>query len=142
MKASGNLVFWNDVNEFLNLLKSGEVDIGMYWDGRTWAFHDAGNPTIKYMNPGPGAVISPVIIQKVKNGSPLGWDFINHALSPEPQQCWGNILQYGMSNSKVEYLPKIAPRITKLPEILWPPFGEIAPKSGGWIERWNKEIGG
>ncbi len=141
LRASGNIVFWNDVNEFLNLIKSGEVDIGMYWDGRTWAFHDAGNPTIKYLNPQPGAVISPVIIQKVKNGSELGWEFINHALSAPPQQCWGNILQYGMSNSKVEFLPAVSPRITKLPEILWPPFGQLAPKVSGWVEKWNKELG-
>ncbi len=140
MRASGNLVFWNDVNEFLNLMKSGEIDIGMYWDGRTWAFHDAGNPSIKYENPKPGAVISPVIMQKVKNGSDLGWAFINHALSAPPQQCWGNKLQYGMSNSKVVYQPEVEPRITKLPEILWPPFGQLAPKVGGWIERWNKEV--
>lgn len=142
MKASGNLVFWNDVNEFLNLLKSEEIDIGMYWDGRTWDFHDKGNSEVKYVNPTPGAVISPTLIQKVKNGSDLGWQFIDLALSPEPQACWGNALQYGMSNTKVTYTPKAAPRITKFSEILWPPFEKVPAVVGGWVEKWNKEIGG
>lgn len=140
MRQSGNLVFWNDVNEFLDLIRSGEVDIGMYWDGRTWAFHDEGNPDIRYLNPSPGAVVSPVIIQKVRNGSPLAWDFINHALSAEPQQCWANQLQYGVSNSNVRYAPNVAPRITRLEEILWPPYGSIAQHVSAWVERWNREL--
>lgn len=142
MKASGNLVFWSDVNAPLNLLKSGEIDISMYWDGRTWAYADAGNPDIAYINPKPGAVINPTLIQKVKNGSPLGYQFIDVALQPGPQACFGNLLQYGMSNQKVTFDAKVAPRITKFDEILWPPFEESLPHTAGWIERWNKEIGG
>jgi len=141
MKASGHLIFWNDVNEFLSQIKSGDADLGMYWDGRTWAFHDNGNPDIEYLNPKPGAVIQPNLISKVKNGSPLGWKFIDFVLSPEPQACWGNALQYGMSNTQVKFSPKVAPRITKLPEILWPPFDQLASHQGAWVEQWNKTIG-
>jgi putative spermidine/putrescine transport system substrate-binding protein len=141
MRDSGNLMFWNDVNEFLNQIKQGEVDIGMYWDGRTWAFHDDGNPDILYVNPKPGAVVNPTLVQKVKNGSELAWDFINVLLTPEPQRCFADRLQYGMSNTKVTYSPKIQPRITKLDEILWPPFEQMPPKMATFVEQWNKQIG-
>lgn len=140
MEKSGNLVFWSDVNQFLNMMKSGDIDIGMYWDGRTWAFHDNGNPEVEYINPKPGAVINPTLVQKVKNSPALGWKFINFILSPGPQACWGNKLQYGMSNEKVKYSPKVAPRITKFSEILWPPFAEVPSHLSSWVEQWNKEI--
>ena len=43
MKASGNLISWSSVTDFLNQMQTGEADIGMYWDGRAWAFIDKGN---------------------------------------------------------------------------------------------------
>jgi putative spermidine/putrescine transport system substrate-binding protein len=142
MKDSGNLVFWKDPNEFLNLIKSGEIDLGMYWDGRTWAFVDEGNPDISYYNPKPGSVINPTLIQKTKGSPELAWDFIDVVLSPGPQACFGNIIQYGMSNTKVTYSPKVGPRITKMSEIVWPPFSEVPSRLADWVERWNKQIGG
>jgi putative spermidine/putrescine transport system substrate-binding protein len=141
MRDSGNLVFWNDVNQFLNQLKSGDVDIGMYWDGRAWSFHDDGNPDIGYLNPEPGAPISPTVVQKVKNGSDLAWRFINTMLSPEPQTCFAKILIYGMTNTKTEYPPDLKAKITPFDEVLWPPFEAIGPQTSRWVERWNKEIG-
>ena len=142
LKASGNIVFWKDPNEFLNLIKSGEIDIGMYWDGRTWAFVDEGSPEISYLNPKPGSVINPTLIQKVKGSSDLAWEFINVALAAAPQACFGNMVQYGMSNKNVKYAPKVEPRITKMDEIVWPPFADVPSRLGAWVERWNKEIGG
>jgi putative spermidine/putrescine transport system substrate-binding protein len=142
MKDSGNSVFWKDPNEFLNLIKSGEIDIGMYWDGRTWAFVDDGNPEISYYNPKPGSVLNPTLIQKAKGSSDLAWDFIDVVLSPGPQACFGNMIQYGMSNTKVKYSPKVGPRITEMSEIIWPPFEAVPSRLGDWVERWNKQIGG
>jgi putative spermidine/putrescine transport system substrate-binding protein len=142
MKASGHLVFWNDVNEFLNLMKSGDVDIGMYWDGRTWAFHDDGNDFAQFVNPSPGSVINPVVIQKAKNAPDLAWDYINIALSPGPQGCFANMLQYGVANSKAQYSDKVKPRITDYRGVRWPPFEKLPAYTGKWVEMWNKEIGG
>ena len=141
MKDSGNLVFYSDVNGFLALLKSGDADIGMYYDGRTWAFHDDGNPNIDYYNPKPGSVINPTMLQKVKNGSPLGWQLIDVMLSAGPQACWGNKMQYGMSNMNVRYNEKVAPRVPKLTDILEPPYDELPAHNAAWIEQWNREIG-
>lgn len=140
MKDSGNLRVWNDMNEFLSLMKTGEIDIGMYWEGRTWAFHDAGNPEIMFIRPKPGVVVNSAIIQKVKNGKPIAWDFINEVLSPEGQSCFSEKMQYGVANKKAVVSAQVADRLTKPDEITWPPYAEIAPKVRGWVERWNKEV--
>ena len=142
MRDSGNLVFWNDVNQYLNMMKSGDIDIGMYWDGRAWAFHQDGNPNIAYLNPKPGSPVNPTIISKVKNGSDLAWKYIDIVLSPEPQTCFAKLLVYGVTNTKVVYPPDIAAHISKPDEIIWPEFDAAAPHISSWIEQWNKQLGG
>ncbi|HEY0295664.1 MAG TPA: hypothetical protein VGC69_10070, partial [Bordetella sp.] len=67
--------------------------------------------------------------------------FIDFVLSPEPEACWGNALQYGMSNTQTQFSPKVAPRITKLPEIIWPPFDQLDAHQGAWVEQWHKTVG-
>lgn len=140
MKASGNLRIWNDMNEFLTLIKTGEIDLGMYWEGRTWSFHDTGNPEIQFIRPAPGVVVNNAIIQKVKNGKDLAWDFINIVLSPEGQLCFSSAIQYGTANKKVELQGELSKRLAKVDEIVWPPYDAITPHVRTWVERWNKEI--
>jgi putative spermidine/putrescine transport system substrate-binding protein len=123
-------------------MKSGDVDIGMYWDGRAWAFHQDGNPDIAYLNPKPGAPVNPTIVSKVKNGSDLAWKYLDIMLSPGPQTCFTKLLVYGVTNKKVVYPPDIAPHISKPDEIIWPEFDAAAPHIGAWVEQWNKQIGG
>ena len=36
-KMKANSVFWNGISDPLTLLESGEADISIYVDGRTWA---------------------------------------------------------------------------------------------------------
>lgn len=140
MKASGNMRIWNDMNEFLSLMKTGEIDIGMYWEGRTWAFHDDGNPEVLFIRPKPGVVVNSAVIQKVKNGKELAWEFINEVLSPAGQSCFSEKMQYGVANTKAVIPAHTAERLTKPEEIIWPPYAEISPKVREWVERWNKEI--
>jgi len=140
MYKSKNLQFWSDPNAFLNLLKTGDIDIGMYWEGRTLAFKDQGNPDIAFINPLPGAVVNTAVVQKVKNGSPLGWEFIDVMMSPEPQACFGNIMQYRVSNTKARMKPEIEAKLTKMETILLPPYEQIVPQNAALVERWNKEI--
>src|SRR3546814_915334 len=67
MKDSGNLVFWNSSTDFLNMLQSGEFDIGMYFDGRTFAYMKEGADWVGFVNPEPGSVMGPTTISKVAN---------------------------------------------------------------------------
>ncbi len=140
MRDSGNLIFWSDVNEALTQLRTGDADIAMYWDGRAWAFIDEGNPQFSYVNPRPGGALNPVLIQKVRNGSDLAWEFITTALSEGPQRCFSLRLQYPVANTRVTYDARIAPRMARVEEVQLPPFEQLPSHVGAWIERWNREI--
>ncbi|WP_434108704.1 extracellular solute-binding protein [Paraburkholderia caffeinilytica] len=141
MKASGNVSFFSEPNSPLIALKSGDIDIAMYFDGRAWAEHDAGNPDIGYLNPKPGAVAFPTMVQKVKNGSPLGFQFMNTLASADGQSCFANLLQYSASNQNVKYSDKVKPRIAQDSDSLWLPFDVVSKKTPQWVEMWNKQIG-
>lgn len=141
MQRSGNLVFWTDPNSVLNGLKSGDIDMAMYWDGRAYSFIDDGNPEFKYYSPDPGVVVALTWIQKVKNSSPLGFQFANVALSAAAQSCFGSAIRYGIVNKDAVFDPKIAHEITPTDILVVPPYKEIVPKQAAWIEAWNKQIG-
>lgn len=141
MQKSGNLQFWTDPNSVLNGLKGGDIDMAMYWDGRAYSFIDDGNPEFKYYSPDPGVVVAMTWIQKVKNSSPLGFQFANFALSADAQSCFGSAIRYGISNKDAKFDPKIAHEITPIGILVVPPYKEIVPKQAEWIEAWNKQIG-
>ncbi|HVY15017.1 MAG TPA: extracellular solute-binding protein [Rhodopila sp.] len=141
MRDSGNLSFWFDPNTVLNALKSGDIDMALYWDGRAYSFIDDGNPDFKYISPKPGVVVAMTWIQKIKNGSPLGYEFANMALNKEAQSCFGSAIRYGIANKDATFDPKVANEITPTSELIFPPYRKIGEIQGQWIERWNKEIG-
>lgn len=141
MRDSGNLTFWTDPNQVLGALKSGDVDMAMYWDGRAWSFIDDGNKEFGYYNPEDGSVVAMTWIQKVRGGSDLGWDFINTALSREAQSCFGSAIRYGVGHANPNFDPKVAHQITRIDQIVYPPFRDIPSRQNSWIETWNKEIG-
>lgn len=141
MQEGGTLDFWSDPNQVLNGLKSGEIDIAMYWDGRAWSFIDDGNDEFGYINPKPGSVAAMTWIQKVAKSDDLAWDFINSTLSAEVQGCFGSAIRYGVGNAKAKFDPAVQDEITKFDELVFPPFREITEVSSQWIEKWNKEIG-
>lgn len=141
MRESGNLSFWTDPNSVLNGLKSGDLDMALYWDGRAWSFIDDGNKDYKYYTPEGGAVVAVTWVQKLKNSSPLGYDFVNQTLSKEAQSCFGSAIRYGIVNKDATFDPKIAHEITKVDDLILPPYREIAPLAGKWVESWNKEVG-
>ncbi len=141
MRASGNLSFWSDPNSVLNGLKSGDLDMALYWDGRAYSFIDDGNSDFKYYSPDPGVVVAMTWIQKIKNGSPLGYEFANTALSAEAQSCFGSAIRYGIANKNAVFDPKIVNEITPTSILIFPPYKQIGTLQSAWIETWNKEIG-
>jgi putative spermidine/putrescine transport system substrate-binding protein len=141
LKDSRNVVFWNNTTDFLNQLQSGEIEIGMFFDGRTFAAMDEGADWLGFVNPTPGSVMGPTSIAKVANAPALAWEFINLTLSPEPQTCFANKMQYGIVNTKATPSPKAAARIVKWNDTRVPPYEKIDSYIPKWLERWNKEIG-
>lgn len=141
LKDSGNVVFYNDINQFLTLIQSGEADIGPYWDGRAWQAHDTTIPNLEFYYPQEGGVISPSVIQKVKNGSDKGWEFIDTLLTADNQKCFAQAIGYAVVNNDVTYDGKLAERVPDITTIRWPDFKNVAVRMPKWIDRWNREIG-
>ena len=141
MLASGNLTFWTDPNGVLNGLKSGDIDMALYWDGRAWSFIDDGNKEFKYSSPEPGVIVAMTWIQKAKGASELSDSYINMSLSAEAQACFGNAIRYGIANKDAKFSPAIEPEITPIKILVIPPYKEISTLQAKWIEAWNKEIG-
>ena len=140
MRTSGNMALWSDPNAVLNALKGGDIDIAMYWDGRAWSFIDDGNGDFKYYNPPPGAVVAMTWIQKVKNSSDLAWEYINFALTHEAQVCFGNEIRYGVATLNPKFDAKVEHQITRMKDLVFPPFKEVPSRQAKWVETWNKEI--
>ncbi|UZF94951.1 extracellular solute-binding protein [Bosea sp. NBC_00550] len=138
MKA--NSVFWTGISDPLTQLESGEADVAVYVDGRAWAHFDAGAKWIRYVNPTEGGVMQPSIAQKVKNGSDAAWEYINSLLSPGPQAEVAKRMNFGVSNSKVDYPEPLGSRITPWQETRWPPFEKTGIAQREWLDRWNREI--
>ena len=139
-KMKPNASFFASITDPLTLLESGEVDLSLYPDGRTWAAFDSGATWIRYLNPKEGGVNLPSIVQKVKNGSDLAWDYINTMLAPGPQSEVVKRLNYETSNPKAVLPPAIKARITPWQQCRFAPADALAKAKAGWIERWNKEI--
>ncbi|MCA0043422.1 ABC transporter substrate-binding protein [Celeribacter litoreus] len=140
-KMKDNLVFWAGPNDFFNHLASGEADLGIYFDGRTWNHVDQGIDWIDFINPEEGGAMTAVAIQKPKNASDLAWDYLNEVLAPENQSKFAEILNYGVTNTEVVYSEKLASRVTPLSEANLPPYADIARVRNEWVDRWNREIG-
>lgn len=141
MKDSGNLIGWNSVTEFLNQMQTGEADIGMYWDGRAFAFIDQGNDWIGVISPSDKASIGCGAMNKVTNAPDSAWDYLNIVYSPEGGKCFAERLQYGVANQKVQYSEKLQNRITPYENTRIAPSRATGEKTAEWIERWNKEVG-
>ena len=141
MIKSGNIAFWSDPNAVLNGMKSGDIDMALYWDGRAYAFIDDGNPEFKYYSPAPGVVVGLTWIQKMKGSPDLGYSFADYSLSKEAQSCFGSAVRYGVVNQDAVFDPKIAHEITAAADLVFPPYREVVPLQNKWLETWNKEIG-
>lgn len=136
-----NLVFWTGLTDFLLHLRSGDADIGIYVDGRTWAEYDAGSTYLDFVNPTEGGIMAPAAVLKPIHGNPWGWEFIDSLLSPGPQAQFSERMYFSMTNQKVVYPDAVKARIIPFENTRLPPVGEIGPRIPGWVERWNREIG-
>jgi putative spermidine/putrescine transport system substrate-binding protein len=141
MLDSGHVSFYNEPNSPLVAMKSGDTDIVMFLSGRAWAEHD-NNPDIAYLDPKPGAVAFVSMVQKIKNGSPLGFEFMNMLASAEGETCFANKMGYGVPNKNVKYSASVQPFVEEdASTLIFMPFADIARNTPKWVELWNKQIG-
>ncbi|QDL94544.1 extracellular solute-binding protein (plasmid) [Paroceanicella profunda] len=141
-KMKDNLVFWGGPNDFFNHLSSGEADLGIYFDGRTWNHYDSGAEWIDFINPEEGGSLNGVAVQIPKNADPLAWDYVNEVLDAQNQSKFAKIMNYGVTNKNVTYDEVLATRVTPWEKTVFPPYAQIIEVRNEWVDRWNREIGG
>jgi putative spermidine/putrescine transport system substrate-binding protein len=132
--------FWTTPVEALNLFGTHEVDIMPYWDGRSYAFIDKGNPWAGFYIPEPGTIAGSVLVSKVKGAPPIAWDYVNCVLSHDGQLGHAETILYGITNKTVTYPDAIKDKVTAADRVVVPPYDKIFDLIPGWIERWNKEM--
>ncbi len=136
-----NLVFWGGPNDFFNHLASGEADLGIYFDGRTWNHYDEGATWIDFINPEEGGALTAVAVQIPNNANPLAFDYMNEMLDAENQARFAEIMNYAVTNVDVVYSEKLQARVTPWQQTAFPPYEAIGAARNEWVDRWNREIG-
>jgi putative spermidine/putrescine transport system substrate-binding protein len=111
-----------------------------YWDGRSYAFIDKGNPWAAFYIPEPGTIAGSVLVSKVKGAPPIAWDYVNCVLSHDGQLGHAETILYGITNKTVTYPDAIKDKVTAADRVVVPPYDKIFDLIPGWIERWNKEM--
>jgi putative spermidine/putrescine transport system substrate-binding protein len=140
-KMGKNVSFWNSPNDFENALSTGDADIGIYFDGRTWSWYDSGAKFVDFLNPSEGGSINAIAVQKPKNANDAAWAYVDVILGATAELEFSKKLNYGVTNSNVVYPPALAARITLWQKAAFPPYAAIAEKRNAWVDRWNREIG-
>lgn len=132
--------FWTEPAEALNLFGTRQVDILLYWDGRSHDFISKGNDWAAYYNPAPKSLGTSITFAKVKNGNDAAWDFIDCTLSPKPELAHAQMLGYGVTNDTVVYPPELKAKITPADAMVFPPYGPLLDQTASIIDRWNREM--
>lgn len=133
--------FWANAGEFEQLMSTGEIDIGVFWDGRTYSMIDGGAAHLGFERPESGNLINGVTSQVVKGGNEkLALEYVNTLLDPVPQRQYFDLINYAVTNRKVEYPPEVRGRILAPDLGVIPPYRELAAVTPQIMEEWNSRI--
>ena len=137
-----NVVRWfKTSNEVITSLERKEVGVALSSSFRTYAMKDSGIP-VDYVIPTEGApagVLSFHIPENAPNRDQL-LDFVNFAISEEPQTGFGNDMQSGMANTKVKLNPDLASRIVPVKNLIRLDWQAIEPQMTNIVDRMQREV--
>lgn len=137
-----NVIRWfKTSNEVITSLERKEVGVALSSSFRTYAMKDSGVP-VDYVIPSEGApagVLSFHIPEKARNRDLL-LDFVNFALSEEPQTGFGNDMQSGVVNRKAKLNPALASRIVPVKNLIRLDWQAVAPQMTKIVERMQREV--
>lgn len=135
--------FYKSNPEAAQMFERGEAEVGVWFDGRTWALADGGMP-IRFGVPKEGATVGMVSYHIMKNTPKMDVckQFVNFAISVEAQEGFCNGMQYGPVNRKAKLVPPASDRVAPLKDLLMLDWFKIEPQMSTWLDRWNREIVG
>lgn len=127
------------------LLKSGEVWLVSWFDGRTLALADEGLP-VAFAIPEEGGVLIRSVAGVLKSSKhpEVAEEFINYLMSPEVQKVFAEELYYGPTNRTVELSQGLADKVVygdeDLSRLIVPDWVRILPQRADWMNRWNEAV--
>jgi putative spermidine/putrescine transport system substrate-binding protein len=137
-----NIFRWyRSPNELPALLQRGEATVASMGGARAWAVRDGGVP-VDFAIPREGApvgILSFHVPARARNRDLL-LAFIDHAMSVEVQTAFGNGMQSGMANRRVQLAADVAPRVAPLDRLLRLDWKQIEPRMGEMAERMQREV--
>lgn len=128
-------------NELPALLQRGEATVASMGGARAWQLKDAGTP-VEFVIPREGApvgILSFHIPARARNRDLL-LAFVDHAMSVEVQTAFGNGMQSGMANRRVQLAADVAPRVAPLDRLLRLDWRQIEPRMNEMAERMQREV--
>lgn len=133
--------FWIHAVEFEKMATTKEIDIGVFWDGRSYAMIDGGAKFMAFQRLEADSLISGVVSQVVKGGNEeLALKYVNTLLDPEPQLEYFKLINYAVTNRRVEYPVHLKDRVMPVQFGTVAPYRELARITPNLLERWNQEI--
>lgn len=133
--------FFTTFNAPVELLMSGEGDIGPGWDGRTYIAHDESHGKVDWIAPEEGVAAGGPVLAVVKGGNAdAAYALVNYALGATAQKAFCEAMGYGAVNRNVVYSERLSKRIPPAAKALVADDGFIAANLSKWVERWNREI--
>lgn len=133
--------FWGGAGEIERMLSSGEVDIAVFWDGRSYAMASAGANFLGFQRPDSHNLISGVTSQVVKGGNEaLALEYVNTLLDPAPQRQYFDLINYAVTNSKVEYPEAVRHQVLPAANGVVAPYRQLGRMTAEIVDRWNNEI--
>lgn len=133
--------FWGTALEVERMIINKEVDIGVLWDGRSFALSTGAAPWLRFARLAPHSLVTLSPAQVVKGGNErLAFQWVNTLLDPEPQLQYYKLINFTPTNSKVVIPEDMKPNIMPLSEGVLPEFRELAKAAPRMVDRWNREI--
>jgi putative spermidine/putrescine transport system substrate-binding protein len=133
--------WYKSPNEVQGILQRGEAAIAALGSARSWTMKDSGMP-VEFVVPKEGAPVGVLSYHVPINarGRDLLLEFINFALSVEPQTGFGNEMVSGMVNRKVVLAPEVAARVAPHDKLLRLDWQALEPRMNEIAERLQREI--
>lgn len=133
--------FWGTALEVERMIIAKEVDIGVLWDGRSFALSTGAAPWIKFARLGPHSLVTLSPAQVVKGGNEaLAFEWVNTLLDPEPQLKYYELINFTPTNRKVVIPEAMRPNIMPLDQGVLPSFRDLAKVAPRMVDRWNREV--
>lgn len=128
------------------LIQRGDIAVVPFWDGRAFAWQDAGQPIgFAYPEDGPVAAIAAWVVPKGAPNEANAYRLLDYILSAQVESDYGALSYYGMCNKDATYSDEFLAK-AKVGEdfyngLDWVDYSVVTPNLSAWSDRWQQVMG-